>query len=87
MNHRTAYHIDAVESQPGQRWTWHVMPALIAVAALSVIFPMSSGTVSADAVEPDAMPLMAGHVASLTSAAQPGEGEPELKAENLSQSY
>ena len=63
------------------------MPVLIALAALSTLFAPHGGG-SADAAAAQPMGIEARQVAMLlVPSPQPGEGEPELRAENLPQSY
>ena len=82
-----SYHRESADMQQTYPWTWHVMPMLIAAAALSALFtPQGSEPVEATAAQPMGIEALS-RTMLLVPSPQPGEGEPELVAANLPQSY
>lgn len=67
-------------------WTWYLTPLLVVAALSSVLLPLGTAGAGAAAAEP--VRIEAAAVAQgLVPSPQPGEGEPELFAADLPQSY
>ncbi len=79
--------LETVTMSHDTSWTWNVLPMLAAALALSVVlFPQ--GNLPAEEAAAEAAPIEAtALVLPWAPSPQPGLGEPELVAANLSQSY
>ena len=79
---------NAQDTEQTYSWTWHVMPALVAAAALSAIFlPHGAGSAEAAAAQPLVAVETSAATLMLVPSPQPGEGEPALVLSDLPQSY
>lgn len=87
-------HLESVTMSDNTAWTWNVLPLLAVVLALGVVFfpqgnlPGSAAEAAAaqamhNKADDEALPL----ASLLVPSPQPGLGEPELRAEDLPQSY
>jgi hypothetical protein len=81
-------HLEAVTMSNDTSWTWHVMPLLAAALALGVVFFPEGNLVleeeaAAQSMSTEASPM----TIRLVPSPQAGAGEPELKAEDLPQSF
>lgn len=73
-------------TQDSPSWAWNLTPLLVAAVLSSILLPL--GTSQADATAAEAARAEAPVVAQwLVPSPQPGEGEPELVAADLPQSY
>lgn len=76
-----------LRAQEPHSWTWNLVPLLIVTVALTGLF-LPQGQADADAVTaPAASQEAPSPVFLLVPSPQPGMGEPELRAEDLPQSY
>jgi len=67
-------------------WTWYLVPvAVVTVAMGGILLPRGPVDVDAFAVASASVEVMG--AMPLTPSPQPGIGEPELRAEDLPQSY
>lgn len=80
-------HAKTLRAQEPHAWTWNLVPLLIVTVALTGFF-LPHGNADVDAVAAQPMGLEASAMAMLlVPSPQPGMGEPELRAEDLPQSY
>jgi len=77
----------ALRQQETHAWTWNLVPLLIVTVALSgLLLPSGSHDADAAAAEPTSAEAPSPAYV-LAPSPQPGMGEPELRAEDLPQSY
>ena len=76
-----------LRQQETHSWTWNLVPLLIVMVALSgILLPHGNAKADAAAAEPTSLEAPS-PVFLLVPSPQPGVGEPELRAEDLPQSY
>lgn len=85
-------HRNTLMAQETYSWKWNLMPLLIVTVALSGLFlPHGNADTDADAAAAAAAEPTSVEAPPVTMALQPspqpGFGEPELRAEDLPQSY